>query len=91
MASRKSSYKVFEDGEEIQVTYFWYPWPNMCLTRHVESVGSTNQALLETQDQFGTHVTAKTQTTGRGRYQRTWFRAHLVRILARGFFIRIVN
>ena len=71
MASRKCSHKVFEDGEEIQVTCFWYPWHNSPI-KHVESLGSTNQALLETQEKFGSHMTAKTQTMGRGRYQRTW-------------------
>ncbi len=71
MASRRCSNQIFEDGEEIQVTCFWNPWHNSPI-QHVEIVDSTNKSLLETQQQFGTHMTAKTQTKGRGRYERTW-------------------
>jgi len=61
---------VFEDGEELCIFCLWRPYEG-AENIQLESTGSTNDDLL-TKSGIGKHISAKWQTSGKGRRDRTW-------------------
>ncbi len=70
-AIRKWDELKFEDGEKIVIYCAWKPYENSPST-YVESTGSTNDDLLSSNAEIGTHISTSWQHRGRGRRDRIW-------------------
>ena len=70
-AVRKWDELEFDDGEKIVIYCAWKPYEKS-LSTYVESTGSTNDDLLSSNEEIGTHISTSWQHRGRGRRDRTW-------------------
>ena len=71
LAARTKATREFIEGANIQVTCIWRPWSKSPLDR-IHTTTSTNEDLLSLDLPVGSHLTAKIQTSGRGRKGRHW-------------------
>ena len=73
-ASRVGDELVFADGERLKLLTFWHPFArHPTITKDV--VTSTNSELLAGDWPIGSSLSARSQTNGRGRYNREWVNA----------------
>lgn len=70
-AIRTVASKRFDDGECLEVLGIWRPYHAKNIT-FVESIASTNTALMESDDAVGTLLYAGVQSSGHGRRGRPW-------------------
>ena len=70
-AVRKWDELEFEDGEKLEINCLWKPYAKS-IKKYVERTGSTNDDLLASDGNVGTHISASWQENGRGRRDRVW-------------------
>lgn len=70
-AVRAVASETFEDGECLEVLGIWRPYRSKSIN-FVESIPSTNTALLQSDDDVGTLLHAGVQSSGHGRRGRPW-------------------
>ena len=70
-AVRVVASETFEDGECLEVLGIWRPYHSKSIN-FVESIPSTNTALLQSDDDIGTLLHAGVQSSGHGRRGRPW-------------------
>ena len=70
-AARKWDELNFENGEQLQIVCLWRPYEKST-KKYVEKTGSTNDDLLSSNEEVGTHISTSWQDLGRGRRDRTW-------------------
>ena len=70
-AVRSMSTRTLDDGEVLEVLSVWKPYEEAAV-RYIESIASTNTALLHNDLTVGTLLHAGIQTQGHGRRARPW-------------------